>query len=67
LVYAVNHVWLPSDEIAVDIDVCAFCTIWGCIRKFLDQVDNEINNNKHFLRSNTKGYGGKNSVDRLIK
>jgi hypothetical protein len=22
-------------------------------------VDNEINNNKHSLRSNTKGYGGK--------
>jgi hypothetical protein len=33
----------------------------GCIQKFPDQVDNEINNNnnKHSLRSNTKGYGGK--------
>jgi len=31
----------------------------GCIQKFPDCVDNEINNNKHSLRSNTKGYGGK--------
>jgi hypothetical protein len=30
-----------------------------CIQKFPDRVDNEINNNKHSLRSNTKGYGGK--------
>jgi hypothetical protein len=31
-----------------------------CIQKFPDWVDNEINNNnKHSLRSNTKGYGGK--------
>jgi hypothetical protein len=27
--------------------------------KFRDWVDNEINNNRHSLRSNTKGYGGK--------
>jgi hypothetical protein len=33
--------------------------IRGCIRKFPDCVDNEINNNKHSLRSNTKGYGGR--------
>jgi hypothetical protein len=32
----------------------------GCIQKFPDLVDNEINNNnKHSLRSNTKGYSGK--------
>jgi hypothetical protein len=33
----------------------------GCIQKFPDWVDNEIYayNNKHSLRSNTKGYGGK--------
>jgi hypothetical protein len=33
----------------------------GCILKFPDWVDNiiNINNNKHSLRSNTKGYGGK--------
>jgi hypothetical protein len=29
-----------------------------CIQKFPDWVDNEINNNKHSLRSKTKGYGG---------
>jgi hypothetical protein len=34
--------------------------IGGCIQKFPDWADNEINNNnKHSLRSNTKGYGGK--------
>jgi hypothetical protein len=31
----------------------------GCIQKFPHWVDNEINNNKHSFRSNTKGYGGK--------
>jgi hypothetical protein len=33
----------------------------GCIQKFPDWVDNEIYtyNNKHLLRSNTKGYGSK--------
>jgi hypothetical protein len=32
----------------------------GCIQKFPDWVDNEINkNNKHSLRNNTEGYGGK--------
>jgi hypothetical protein len=29
------------------------------ISKFPDWIYNEINNNKHSLRSNTKGYGGK--------
>jgi hypothetical protein len=34
---------------------------WSCVQKFPDWVDNEIYvyNNKHSLRSNTKGYGGK--------
>jgi hypothetical protein len=32
--------------------------LWGCIQKFPDWNDNEINN-KHPLRSSTKGYGGK--------
>jgi hypothetical protein len=32
--------------------------IQGCIQIF-PEVDNEINKNKHSLRSNTKGYGGK--------
>jgi hypothetical protein len=31
----------------------------GCIQKFQDCVGNEINNNKHSLRSNTNGCGGK--------
>jgi hypothetical protein len=33
----------------------------GCIQKFPDWVDNETYaySNKHSLRSNTKGYGGK--------
>jgi hypothetical protein len=31
-----------------------------CIKKFPDLVNNEINNNnKHSLRNNTKGYGGR--------
>jgi hypothetical protein len=35
-------------------------TVRGCIQTFPNWVDNEINNNnKHSLRSNTKGYGGK--------
>jgi hypothetical protein len=38
-----------------------FFILRGCIQKFPDRVENEINiiNNKHSLRSNTKGYGGK--------
>jgi hypothetical protein len=33
-----------------------------CIQKFPDWIDNEMypHNNKHSLRGNTKGYGGKN-------
>jgi hypothetical protein len=49
---------------------CVFCYnfvtgvdvyLRGCIQKFADWVDSEIYayNNKHLLRSNTKGYGGK--------
>jgi hypothetical protein len=36
-------------------------SVQGCIQKFPDSVDNEINNtnNKRSLRSNIKGYGGK--------
>jgi len=39
--------------------ICTLTVIRGCIQKFRDCVDNEINNNKHSLRSNAKGYGGK--------
>jgi D-alanyl-D-alanine carboxypeptidase len=34
-------------------------TILGCIQKFPDWVDNEINNNKNTLSSNKKVSGGK--------
>jgi hypothetical protein len=39
----------------------SFVFIWGSNQKFPDWVDNEMYayNNKHSLRSNTKGYGGK--------
>jgi hypothetical protein len=35
--------------------------LWGYIQKFPNWVDNVIYayNNKHLLRSNTKGYGGR--------
>jgi hypothetical protein len=35
--------------------------IWECIQKFSKWVDNEMYayNNKHSLKSDTKGYGGK--------
>jgi len=38
---------------------CYFLKVREYIQKFPDWVDNEINNNKHSLRNNTKGYGGK--------
>jgi hypothetical protein len=42
--------------------VSAFFVIRGCIQKFPDWVNNEINNkNKPSLTNNTKGYSGKNS------
>jgi hypothetical protein len=44
------------------MEVCTpSCRIRGCIQKFPDWVDKEIYayNNKHSLKSNTKGYGGK--------
>jgi hypothetical protein len=57
----------PSMEVqCVQPDKCCLYVssayVRGCIQKFPDWVDNEINNNnnnnKHSLRSNTKGYGG---------
>jgi hypothetical protein len=41
--------------------ISPFLLLQGCIQKFPRWVDNEIyaNNNKHSLRTNTKGYGGK--------
>jgi hypothetical protein len=47
---------LPTQDNIIQIEV----DIRECIQKSPDWVDNEINNkNKHSLRSNTKGYGGK--------
>jgi hypothetical protein len=42
-----------NDQLRVDVNVQEY------IQKFPDWVDNEINNNKHSLRSNTKDYGGR--------
>jgi hypothetical protein len=36
-----------------------YMIVRGYIQKFPGWVDNVTNNNKHSLRSNTKGYGGK--------
>jgi hypothetical protein len=53
----------------MNIHMCVYVKYTrGCIKKFPDWVDNEINNssnnknnnnNKHSLRNNTKSYGGK--------
>jgi hypothetical protein len=63
--------WQDTD-ISEDLAVSIFSVKWmvrghnktiirGCIQKLPDWVDNEIYayNNKHSLRSNTKGYSGK--------
>jgi len=36
-----------------------FVCVRGCIQKFPDWVDNEVNSNKYSLRSNTRCYGDK--------
>jgi hypothetical protein len=43
------------------VDAFKYTHIKGHIQKFPDSVNNEIYayNNKHSLRSNTKGYGSK--------
>jgi hypothetical protein len=52
----VRLIKVPLIEICNEVRI----DIGGCIQKFPDWVDNELNdNNKHSLRSNTKGYGGK--------
>jgi hypothetical protein len=43
----------------LDIEEHSLLRIRGCIQKFPDWVDNEINSNNKHSRSNTKGYGGK--------
>jgi hypothetical protein len=49
--YHSNNIWWSVQIVKLIIP--------GCIQKFPDWVDNEMYNNKHSLRSNTKGYGGK--------
>jgi len=62
----VQIVSTPCSNIPVTVMTTSYLKmgVWGCIRKFLDWVDNEINNsssssNKHTFRSNIKGYGSK--------
>jgi hypothetical protein len=45
---------VKKDEIRSDLQ-----SLRGYIQKFPDWVDNEIKNNKHSLRRNTKDYGVK--------
>jgi hypothetical protein len=52
----VGSISCSKSEIIYKISLCG---IRGCIQKFPDWVDNEINKKKHSLRSNAKGYGGK--------
>jgi hypothetical protein len=58
-------VWLsasPWSSLVVNQDWMSSlwnCLIRGYIQKFPDCVDNEINNKKHSLRSNTNAYDGK--------
>jgi len=51
---------LRSSADLIVLELHELDSIWGCIQKFPDWLDNKINNNnKHSLRSNTKGYGNK--------
>jgi hypothetical protein len=58
-----NNIWWCEEVMKVlkeSVKFHIFKDLRQCIQKFPDWVDNEINsNNKHSLRSNTKGYGGK--------
>jgi hypothetical protein len=62
--YRVSRNWVPiaQDRVFVSNSSRKFpINIRECIQKYPDWVDNEVYayNNKHSLRSNTKGYGGK--------
>jgi hypothetical protein len=52
---------ITSGSFQYNLCPSARLTLRGCIQKFPDRVDNEIYaySNKHSLKSNTKGYGGK--------
>jgi hypothetical protein len=45
----IAHIYFPSSI----TPTLQLVNIWECIQKFPDWADNEINNNKHSLRSNT--------------
>jgi hypothetical protein len=53
------HKSLPLDPIPSQTNPVHTFPSYEGVSKFPDWVDNEINNNKHLFRSNTKGYGGK--------
>jgi len=50
---------LVTQNVTSVIKLTAMYTIRGYIQKFPDWANNEINNNKHSLRSNTESYDGK--------
>jgi hypothetical protein len=54
-----SEVWHPENGDHFRRVESAMTDLGGCIQKFPDWVHNEINNNKHTLRSNTKAYGHK--------
>jgi hypothetical protein len=58
-----SHITVPFNisPVCFGIILAIWRDIRGCSQKSPDGVDNEIYtyNNKHSLRSNTKGYGGK--------
>jgi len=59
IVYRVQKTNTRTVIAGVFYTVDTFNDLRACIQKFPDWVNNEINNNKHSLRSNTKGYGVK--------
>jgi hypothetical protein len=60
IVWFLSH-FSPYDKRPASQDEDKVDYIRRCIQKFPDSVDKEIYayNNKHSLRSNSKGYGGK--------
>jgi hypothetical protein len=54
----VSQVGLRSKELHSFVKKCKYYYLGRCIQTFPDWAYTEVNN-KHSLRSNTKGYGGK--------
>jgi hypothetical protein len=57
--FAIKMADVGWDQVYANYLLHVHFNIRGCIQKFPVWVDNEINNNKSSLRSNTKGYGVK--------